>query len=124
MLEMYRGRRGGTRPASSPVSPACASSCGALDPPRTWYGKPIVALFVCHSGSPFADAERVLAPIKAFGSPPVGDIVQPRLYVSQQTLLDATQPKGRRYYWKSENILPKPSRRSGHRPRRSRTRRG
>ena len=66
------------------------------------HGKPIVALFVCYSGSP-ADAERVLAPIKAFGSP-VGDIVQPRSYVSQQTLLDATQPKGRRYYWKSEYL--------------------
>jgi len=28
--------------------------------------------------------------------------VQRRSYVSQQSLLDATQPKGRRYYWKSE----------------------
>ena len=29
-------------------------------------------------------------------------MVQRRSYVSQQTLLDATQPKGRRYYWKSD----------------------
>jgi FAD/FMN-containing dehydrogenase len=36
----------------------------------------------------------------------VGDIIQRRPYVSQQSLLDATQPKGRRYYWKSE-YLPK-----------------
>jgi FAD/FMN-containing dehydrogenase len=41
--------------------------------------------------------------VKAFGKP-VGDIVQRRPYVSQQSLLDATQPKGRRYYWKSEYL--------------------
>ena len=40
---------------------------------------------------------------QSFGSP-VGDIVQRRTYVSQQSLLDATQPKGRRYYWKSEYL--------------------
>jgi hypothetical protein len=78
-----------------------------LAPPAPWlakdvHGKPIVALFVCCSG-PLADAERLIAPIKAFGTP-VGDIVQKRSYVSQQTLLDATQPKGRRYYWKSEYL--------------------
>ena len=76
-------------------------------PPAHWlpkeiHGKPIIALFVCHSGS-VADGERLLAPIKRFGSP-VGDAVQRRPYVSQQSLLDATQPKGRRYYWKSEYL--------------------
>lgn len=40
----------------------------------------------------------------AFGAP-VGDVIQRRPYVSQQSILDATQPKGRRYYWKSE-FLP------------------
>ena len=66
------------------------------------HGKPIVALFVCYSGS-IADGEKVLAPLKAIGAP-VGDIVKSRTYVSQQSLLDATQPKGRRYYWKSEYL--------------------
>jgi hypothetical protein len=51
------------------------------------------------------EGERLVAPLKAFGSP-VGDVIQRRSYVSQQSLLDATQPKGRRYYWKSE-YLPK-----------------
>ncbi len=78
-----------------------------LAPPAPWiakevHGKPIVALFACYSGR-LEDAERVLAPIKSFGSP-VGDILQQRTYVSQQALLDATQPKGRRYYWKSEYL--------------------
>jgi FAD/FMN-containing dehydrogenase len=76
-------------------------------PPAPWlpkeiHGKPIVALFVCHSG-PVAEAEKHLAPVKAFRKP-LGDIVQRRPYVSQQSLLDATQPKGRRYYWKSEYL--------------------
>ncbi|HEU5465107.1 MAG TPA: FAD-binding oxidoreductase, partial [Candidatus Binatia bacterium] len=78
-----------------------------MAPPAPWlskdvHGKPIVALFVCHSGS-IDEGEKLVAPIKAFGSP-VGDIVQRRPYVSQQSLLDATQPKGRRYYWKSEYL--------------------
>ncbi|HET6316703.1 MAG TPA: FAD-binding oxidoreductase, partial [Chloroflexota bacterium] len=70
--------------------------------PRDMHGKPIVALFVCYSGS-VEQGEKVVAPLKAFGSP-VGDVVQRRAYVSQQSLLDATQPKGRRYYWKSEYL--------------------
>jgi FAD/FMN-containing dehydrogenase len=78
-----------------------------LAPPAPWlpkeiHGKLIAALFICHTG-PVADAERFLAPIKRFNVP-VGDIVQRRTYVSQQSILDATQPKGRRYYWKSEYL--------------------
>lgn len=78
-----------------------------LAPPAPWlpkevHGKPIVALFVCYSG-PVAEGEKLVAPIKAFGKP-VGDVVQRRPYVGQQSLLDATQPKGRRYYWKSEYL--------------------
>jgi hypothetical protein len=70
--------------------------------PRDSHGKPIIALFLCHSG-PLEEGERLLAPLKKFGAP-IGDIVQRRPYVSQQSLLDATQPKGRRYYWKSEYL--------------------
>jgi FAD/FMN-containing dehydrogenase len=78
-----------------------------MAPPAPWiakeaHGQPIVAMFVCYSGS-LADAENVIGPIKRFGTP-VGDVVQPRSYVSLQTMLDATQPKGRRYYWKSEYL--------------------
>jgi FAD/FMN-containing dehydrogenase len=78
-------------------------------PPAPWldsdvHGKPIVAIFAIHTGS-VAAGQKLLAPLKAFGRP-VGDILQPRSYLSQQSILDATQPKGRRYYWKSE-YLPK-----------------
>ncbi len=78
-----------------------------LAPPAPWlakeiHGKPVVVIFVCDTG-PVPEAERRAAPLKAFGTP-VGDIVQRRPYVSQQSLIDATQPKGRRYYWKSEYL--------------------
>jgi FAD/FMN-containing dehydrogenase len=78
-----------------------------IAPPAPWlpgdiHGKPIVAVFVCHSG-PVDEGEKLVASLKAFGSP-VGDIVVPRAYTSQQSILDATQPSGRRYYWKSEYL--------------------
>ena len=80
-----------------------------IAPPAPWiakeqHGKPIVALFVCDTGAP-ADAEKRAAQIRAFSKQkPVGDILQRRPYLTQQSLLDATQPKGRRYYWKSEYL--------------------
>jgi FAD/FMN-containing dehydrogenase len=81
-------------------------------PPAPWlpedvHGKPIIALFVCDSGKA-EEAEKRIAPIKSFGAP-VGDVIQRRAYTSQQSMLDATQPNGRRYYWESE-YLP------GHEP--------
>jgi Berberine and berberine like len=98
---MYR-----TLATEAPPELTCVAGL-RIAPPAPWlspevHGKPIVALFVCYSGS-LADGEKLLAPIKAFGAP-VGDVVQKRPYVSQQALLDATQPKGRRYYWKSEYL--------------------
>ncbi len=76
-------------------------------PPAPWlpqetHGKPIVAVLACHSGS-IADGEKAVAPVKSFGKP-IGDVLVRRPYVQMQSLLDATQPKGRRYYWKSEYL--------------------
>jgi FAD/FMN-containing dehydrogenase len=78
-----------------------------IAPPAPWlpkeiHGKPIVAVFVCHSG-PIEQGQALLAPLRAVGKP-VADIVMPRPYTQMQSLLDATQPKGRRYYWKSHYL--------------------
>ena len=78
-----------------------------IAPPAPWlpkeiHGKPIIVMFVCHTGE-LADGERLVAPIKTFGKP-IADILVPRPYTQMQSLLDATQPKGRRYYWKSEYL--------------------
>jgi FAD/FMN-containing dehydrogenase len=70
--------------------------------PKDMHGKPIVAILACHSGKP-EEGDKAVAPIKAFGSP-IGDVLVRRPYAQMQSLLDATQPKGRRYYWKSEYL--------------------
>jgi FAD/FMN-containing dehydrogenase len=101
VLELYR--------ALAEKAPAELTLVALLRPapPAPWlpkevHGKPIVALIACHSGKP-EEGERVVAPIKSFGRP-VGDVLTRRRYAQMQTLLDATQPKGRRYYWKSEYL--------------------
>ncbi len=71
--------------------------------PKDMHGKPIVAVLACYSGTP-EEGEKVVAPIKSFGNP-IGDVLVRRPYAQMQSLLDATQPKGRRYYWKSEYLL-------------------
>lgn len=101
VVEMYR-----TLTEQAPPDLTCVLGL-RMAPPAPWlakevHGRPIVAIFVCHTGA-IKDGEKRVAPIKVFGSP-VGDIIQSRSYVSQQSLLDATQPKGRRYYWKSEYL--------------------
>lgn len=70
--------------------------------PQEIHGKPIVAIFVCYTGS-VEEGQRVLQPLKAFGSP-IADKIMPKPYTSQQQMLDATAPHGRRYYWKSEYL--------------------
>jgi len=70
--------------------------------PAEWHRRLIVAILACHSGDLHA-GERAVAPIKNFGRP-IGDVLVRRPYVQLQTLLDATQPAGRRYYWKSEYL--------------------
>ena len=80
---------------------------GRKAPPAPWlakeiHGKDIVGVLACHSGR-MEEGERLVAPLKKVGGA-VGDLIQRRTYLSQQSLLDATQPKGRRYYWKSDYL--------------------
>ncbi|HEX4953106.1 MAG TPA: FAD-binding oxidoreductase [Thermoanaerobaculia bacterium] len=70
--------------------------------PKATHGQPIVAILACHSGG-LEEGERAVAAIKSFGTP-VGDVLVRRPYAQLQTMLDGTQPKGRRYYWKSEYL--------------------
>ena len=76
-------------------------------PPAPWipkerHGTPVVIIGACYSGK-LEGGEKIVAPIKSFGSP-IGDILTRRPYTQLQTLLDAVNPKGRRYYWKSEYL--------------------
>jgi len=78
-----------------------------IAPPAPWlppeiHGQPMAAIFVCHTGD-FAEGDALLAPLRQVARP-VADTVMRRPYVQMQSLLDATQPKGRRYYWKSHYL--------------------
>ncbi|MES2564032.1 MAG: FAD-binding oxidoreductase [Pseudomonadota bacterium] len=78
-----------------------------IAPPAPWlpkeiHGKPIAAVFVCHSGK-IEEGEALVSRLRKVGQP-VADIVTRRPYTQMQSLLDATQPKGRRYYWKSHYL--------------------
>lgn len=70
--------------------------------PAQWHGKMIAGILACYTGNP-AEGEKIVAPIKSFGKP-IGDVLCRRPYGQMQSLLDATQPKGRHNYWKSEYI--------------------
>ena len=76
-------------------------------PPAPWlpedkHGKPMVAIVALHTGPP-EEAEADLAAVRSFGEP-WADLIQVKDYVAQQSMLDATQPKGMHYYWKSEFV--------------------
>lgn len=70
--------------------------------PKNMHGEPIVAILACYTGD-LEEGEKLVAPIKSFGNP-IGDVLVRRPYTQVQSLLDGTQPKGRRYYWKSEYL--------------------
>lgn len=70
--------------------------------PERYHGRPGIGMNLCHTGDR-AHAAQDLAPIKAL--PPVADIIAPRTYVDQQSILDPIQPSGLHNYWKTE-FLP------------------
>ena len=91
---------------NSPPEMSCVFAA-RIAPPAPWiaeasHGKPVVMILVCHTGS-LEDGDAAVAPIKGLADP-VGDVLQRRPYITQQSLIDATQPNGRRYYWKSEYL--------------------
>jgi hypothetical protein len=74
--------------------------------PPELQGRPAVAIVAMYFGSIERGIE-ALAPLRAFGSPPV-DIVQPMPYCAMQALLDGGNPPGRRNYWRSQNLSALP----------------
>ncbi len=74
--------------------------------PPALQGRPAVAIIVAWFGA-LDRGQAVLAPLRAFGSPPV-DMVQPMPYLLLQSLTDAGNPPGRRNYWRSENLSALP----------------
>ena len=62
-------------------------------------GSVVVGVAVCYCG-PIETGERVLRPLRTFGSP-LEDNIQPMSYRALQSAPDAGFPLGRQHYWKS-----------------------
>ncbi len=75
------------------------TTVGFLNSPE---GVPLVGIIAVYTGS-VADGERVLEPLRKFGSP-VADLIQPMPYTSAQSMVDNAVPTGDRYYWKSNFV--------------------
>jgi len=79
--------------------PELVCTAGLLTSPD---GVPVIALVVGYNGSPEA-GERVLQPLRSFGTPVVDDI-NVRPYVVQQHMFDEGFPAGQQNYWKSNYV--------------------
>jgi len=62
-------------------------------------GVPVVAVAGCYSGS-LDDGEKVLAPLRRFGSP-IADLFGPISYLQMRSMFDPWFPPGRQAYWKA-----------------------
>lgn len=99
--EILRVYRDLTRSAPRELTTVCTIRLAPPAPfvPPEWHGRPIIAMVLCHSG---ADPGTEIDPVRALE--PVVDTVVEKPYVEQQAMLDATQPKGLHYYWKTEFV--------------------
>jgi len=70
--------------------------------PADLVGKPIVGVVVCYAG-PIDDAERVMRPLKQFGSP-VLDLCVPKPYLTHQSMFDPSFRHGCWYYVRSCDV--------------------
>jgi FAD binding domain/Berberine and berberine like len=70
--------------------------------PAELHGKPVVAVICCYAGR-VEDGEKVVRPLKAFGSP-VLDLCEPKPYVAHQAMFDASFPHGWWYYFRTCDI--------------------
>jgi FAD/FMN-containing dehydrogenase len=91
-----------TAPDELGTAPAIFTAPPAPFVPEHMKGQLVAALVICYAG-PMEEAEGAVQPLKEFGPPEV-DLVQPMPYTVVQSLLDPSQPPGRRNYWKAENM--------------------
>ena len=70
--------------------------------PPELHGRPIVTVICCYAG-PVEEGERVVRPLKAFGSPLV-DLCARKPFVEHQAMFDASFPEGWWYYFRSCDV--------------------
>lgn len=70
--------------------------------PEELHGKPVLSIITSYIGG-VEEAQRVMQPMRDFGSPIV-DGIKIKLFSEHNSALDAGQPSGMHYYWKSEYV--------------------
>ena len=60
--------------------------------PAELHGRPVVTVICCYAG-PVEDGERVVAPLRAFGSPLL-DLCARKPFVDHQAMFDPSFPRG------------------------------
>lgn len=70
--------------------------------PSDLVGKRLVGIAACYAG-PVEDGDRVLRPLKSFGSP-VLDRCEPKPFIEHQAMMDASYPHGWWYYVRSCDV--------------------
>jgi hypothetical protein len=70
--------------------------------PQELHGKLVVGVACCYAG-PLEEGEKVVKPLKEFGSP-VLDVCVPKPYLAHQAMFDPSFPHGRWYYIRSCDV--------------------
>jgi FAD/FMN-containing dehydrogenase len=70
--------------------------------PEELHGQPVVMVIPCYAG-PVEDGERVVRPMKEFGSP-VADLCERKPFLVHQAMFDPSFPHYRWYYFKSCDV--------------------
>jgi FAD/FMN-containing dehydrogenase len=70
--------------------------------PRELVGEPVVAVAICYAGA-VEQGEKVVAPMKAFGSP-IMDVCTAKPFVVHQAMFDPAFVHGRHYYIRSCDV--------------------
>jgi FAD/FMN-containing dehydrogenase len=94
--------------ATAPDEVSTIAVCGIVPPqpeiyPVAIHGRPFVLFGGLYAG-PIAEGQRALRPLIEFDTP-LMDLSGVKPYVQAQQAFDADFPDGRRYYWKSLNLM-------------------
>jgi FAD/FMN-containing dehydrogenase len=70
--------------------------------PAEFHGRPVVSVVCCYSG-PVEEGEKVVRPMKEFGTPLL-NLCRPKPFVAHQSMFDPSFPKGWWYYFRSADL--------------------
>jgi FAD/FMN-containing dehydrogenase len=82
------------------VSARMAPPAPFMPPERV--GEPVVMVVPVWAGD-LAEGQRAIAPLRRLGTP-IADAVRPMPYLTVQSMMDAGNPRGMHYYWRSQRL--------------------